>query len=104
MATDLARRAVTADLLISRYADDIAFVAEETAATTAQEFIEQLGTAADRLGYFAGINGAEDLETAATYLSDAMEAKGAAREVLLKQAVGYLNNTAEMVDEYRDMV
>jgi hypothetical protein len=90
--------------ILARYVDDIAFVAEAEPATTPAEFIDQLGTAARNLGYFARINGAEDLETAATYLTDAMQSKGGERRVLLNHAVGYLANTADMVDEYRLMV
>jgi hypothetical protein len=90
--------------ILAPYVDDIAFAAEAEPATTPQEFIDQLGTAARNLGYFARINGAEDLDTAATYLTDAMNATGAKRKVLLNQAVDYLVNTADMVDEYRLMV
>jgi hypothetical protein len=93
-----------APTILARYVDDIAFVAEEKPATTPAEFVEQLGTAALRLGHYARINGAEDLDTAATYLTDAMASTGAKRKVLLNQAVEYLVNTADMVDEYRLMV
>jgi hypothetical protein len=92
-----------APAVLAPYVDDIAFVAQEKPATTPQVFIEQLTAAADRLTD-AGINGAEDLETAVTYLSDAITSKGAKRKVLLNKAVEYLVNTADMVDEYRDMV
>jgi hypothetical protein len=90
--------------ILARYVNDIAFAAEAEPATTPAEFIDQLDTAARNLGYFARINGAEDLQTAAIYLTDAMQAKGAERRVLLNHAVGYLANTADMVDEYRLMV
>jgi hypothetical protein len=93
-----------APTILAPYVDDIAFAAEKEPATTPQEFAEQLQTAAINLGHFAGINGAEDLETAATYLFDAVTAEGAKRKVLLNQAVKYLVNTADMVDEYRLMV
>lgn len=94
----------TIDTLVARYADDIAFVAEERPATTPEGFIEQLRTAAHRLDVYARINGAEDLETAATYLTDAMASTGAERRVLLNRAVKYLAYTSDMVDEYRLMV
>lgn len=93
-----------APAILAPYVDDIAFVAEEKPAATPQALVGQLQTAAHRLGYYAGINGAEDLETAATYLSDAIASTGGKRQVLLKQAVEYLVNTADMVDEYRLMV
>ncbi|MFE6479661.1 hypothetical protein [Streptomyces rochei] len=89
---------------LAPYTDDIAFAAEEEPATTVQDFIEQLGTAAHNLGNLARINGAEDLETAAQYLSDALDSEGAEHEVLVKRAVRYLKSTADMVDEYRLMV
>lgn len=90
--------------IITRYADDIAFVAEERPATTLDAFIEQLRTAAHRLTVYARINGAEDLETAVTYLDDAIRSTGTERTVLLGQAMKYLKDAGEMVDEYRLMV
>lgn len=90
--------------VLAQFVNDIAFAAEAEPATTPQEFIDQLGTAYRNLGFFARIDGAEDLENAAIYLTDAMEAKGAERRVLLNRAVSYLKNTADMVDEYRLMV
>ncbi|WP_039942970.1 hypothetical protein [Streptomyces himastatinicus] len=87
---------------LAKYVDDIAFAAEGTAATTPQEFAEQLEVAAENLSR-AHINGAEDLETAATYLADAMRSTGADRRVLLDKAVEYLSNARDMVDEYRLM-
>jgi hypothetical protein len=95
--------AITPHPLLVRYGDDIAFVTEETRATTLTDFATQLGTAADRLAD-AGINGAEDLESAATYLADAANATGGDRAVLLKRASSLLNGVTDMVDEYRLMV
>lgn len=92
-----------APAVLAPFVDDIAFAAEEQPATTPQEFIDQLGTAAHNLT-LARMDGAEDLETAVTYLTDAMEAKGAEHRVLLNRAVGYLAATADMVDEYRLML
>ena len=96
--------ATIAPSILAPFVDDIAFAAGAKPATTPEEFIDQLGTAYRNLGYFARIDGAEDLETAATYLTDAMEAGGTERRVLLKQAVAYLKHTADMVDEYRLMI
>lgn len=91
--------------VLAPFVHDIAFAAEAEPATTPEEFIEQLGAAARNLGYFARINGAEDLETAATYLTDAMATEaGIERSILLNRAVRYLAYTADMVDEYRLMV
>ncbi len=95
--------AVTVAALLAWYADDIAFVAEETPATTLGEFVAQLGTAGSRMED-AGINNAEDLDTAATYLNDADSLTGDDRAVLFKRASNLLNDVADMVDEYRDMV
>ena len=91
------------DTLISWYADDLAFVTEEPAATTPESFVAQLGTASSRMED-AGINNAEDLETAATYLNDALALTGNEQAALLDQARKLLNSVTDMVDEYRDMV
>lgn len=95
--------ATIAPSILAPYVDDIAFVAEESPATTPEDFVEQLRTAAHRLDVYARINGAEDLETAATYLVDALASTGAERSVLLNQVVKYLAYTSDMVDEYRLM-
>lgn len=95
--------AITPELLLSWYADDIAFVASDRPAATLADFVPQLGTAASRMED-AGINNAEDLETAATYLNDADRLSGVQQAVLLKQAADLLNDVTDMVDEYRDMV
>ena len=95
--------AITPELLLSWYADDIAFVASDRPATTLADFVSQLGTAGSRMED-AGINNAEDLETAATYLNDADRLSGVEQAVLLKQAADLLNDVTDMVDEYRDMV
>ncbi|MFJ9633764.1 hypothetical protein ACIRU8_39330 [Streptomyces sp. NPDC101175] len=95
--------AVTPELLISWYADDIAFVAEDSPAASLAEFAGQVGTAGSRMED-AGINNAEDFDTAATYLNDAVSLAGVEQAVLLKRAAGLLNNVTDMVDEYRDMV
>src|SRR5579884_3953358 len=58
--------------LIRRYADDIAYVAEETPAADLGAFIDQLDTAASRYS-MAGINGYEDLQTAAVHLNEARD-------------------------------
>jgi hypothetical protein len=89
--------------VLAPFVGDIAFVAEEKAATTPQEFIEQLSVASERLAD-ARIHNAEDLETAAMYLADAVNATGARRKHLTDQAVGYLKHAADMVGEYRLMV
>ena len=95
--------AVTVDKLLSWYADDVAFVAEETPATTLEAFAAQVGTAGSRMED-VGINNAEDLDTASTYLADATKASGTEQAVLLKRASDLLNDVTDMVDEYRDMV
>jgi hypothetical protein len=95
--------ALTPKLLLSRHADDIAFVAEEAPATDLNEFASQVGTAGSRMED-AGINNAEDLDTASTYLADAANATGTEQAVLLKRAADLLTDVSGMVDEYRDMV
>jgi len=95
--------AVTPALIISWYGDDIAFVASGRPAATLSEFAAQVGTAGSRMED-AGINNAEDLGTASTYLADAANASGTEQAVLLQRASDLLNDVTDMVDEYRDMV
>ncbi|MEV3996722.1 hypothetical protein AB0K62_13730 [Streptomyces halstedii] len=64
---------ITADSLIAKYAAGIAFVAEEEPATTLHDFTYQVTVAAEHFEG-AGINGGDELETAATYLVDAAPA------------------------------
>lgn len=96
---------ITADDIIRRYADDLAYVAEEDKATDAGTLAEQLGTAARRFDE-AGINGHEDMETAATHLMEAHHATDdAARTVFLTRADELLYPIVwDMTQEYRDMV
>lgn len=95
---------ITADDIVRRYAEDIAYVAEEAPATTFGEFIDQLDTAVPRYDT-AGINGHEDLETASTLLGEALHADDdAVRSVFLKRADDLLGEVWDMTSEYRDMV
>lgn len=94
--------AVTVDTLLAWYANDVALATEEVPATDLAGFISQLGTAGSRMED-VGINNAEDLETAATYLNDAIGLSGVEQAVLLKRAADLLNDVTDMVDEYRDM-
>lgn len=94
--------AITVDQLLAWYADDIASVTEEAPATTLDGFATQVGTAGSRMED-AGINNAEDLDTASTYLNDAATLTGNDQAVLLKRASDLLNDVTDMVDEYRDM-
>ncbi|MFJ3533802.1 hypothetical protein OG596_39260 (plasmid) [Streptomyces sp. NBC_01102] len=96
---------ITADQLIAKHAADIAFVAEQEPATTLEDFNTQLDTAAHRLGKtWADIQGAEELETAVTYLADAIESTDdAERAVLVNRAASYLCDVYEVVEEYREM-
>ncbi|MFF1348484.1 hypothetical protein ACFVZJ_21315 [Streptomyces sp. NPDC058322] len=94
----------TTESILARYAADIAVAADEKPATTLAAFAEQLVTAAERLGA-VGINGSDDLETAATYLADADGSTDVTeRDVLLNRAVKNLAYADEMADEYRLMV
>ncbi|MGW2090373.1 hypothetical protein, partial [Streptomyces sp. NPDC001880] len=79
--------------LITRYAADIAFVTEEWPAVTLTDFAHQLRTASDRLAD-AGINGAEDLDDAATYLADADTTDGTEKCTLLAHAAKLLADTS----------
>jgi hypothetical protein len=95
---------ITANDIIARYADDIAYVAEEDRATDLDAFIDQLGTATWRLG-MARINDYEDLETAAVDLDEARSSSDDTDgSVFLRRADKLLKNLGEMAQEYREMV
>ncbi|GGY82849.1 hypothetical protein GCM10010363_74400 [Streptomyces omiyaensis] len=92
---------LTAETLISRYVDDIAYVAQQPPATDLAAFISQLDTAAPRYEA-AGINGHEDLETASSYLDEALRATGTDRDVFLRRAHDLLRPlVSDMTQEYR---
>lgn len=93
---------VTPQLFLSWYADDITPVSEQPAATTLTELAAQLGCAAGHLTD-AGINQADDWETAATLVSSAADATGLDQHSLLKRASSLLYGHTDAVDEYRDM-
>jgi hypothetical protein len=94
--------AITPAQILAWYADDIAFAAEASPAATLQDFATQVAAAGSRMED-AGINNAEDLDTASTYLGDAANTSGQEQAVLLKRASDLLNDVTDMVDEYRDM-
>lgn len=95
---------ITADAIIRRYADDIAYVAERDPAADLSAFIDHLNTAVPRYS-MAGINGHEDLEAASTLLEEALHADDdTARTVFLKRADKLLRNVDDMTAEYREMV
>lgn len=96
---------ITADIIISRYAADIGFVAEEESATNLSAFIDQLYTASRSFGE-GGINGHEDLETAAVHLAEAIRdgADETTRNVFLTRADELLEDVWDMTQDYRCMV
>ncbi|MFK3734714.1 hypothetical protein ACI2LJ_31120 [Streptomyces sp. NPDC088090] len=92
---------LTAETLIRRYADDIAYVAQQPPATDLAALISQLDTAAPRYEA-AGINGHEDLETASLHLEEALRATGTDRDVFLTRAHELLRPlVGDMTQEYR---
>jgi hypothetical protein len=94
---------ITAEDIISRYSDDIAFVAEQDRATDLSGFIDQLDIAARRFGD-AGINNYEDLETAAIHLDEARWADDeTSRDVFLRRAGELLEDVSDMTEDYRLM-
>lgn len=96
--------AITADGIVSRYADNIAYVAEQKPATGLDDFIGQLDTAVRNFD-LAGINGHEDLETAGILLGEALHADDdTERAVFLRKADKLLTPVWDMTDEYRGMV
>jgi hypothetical protein len=95
---------ITVNGIVRRYADDIAYVAGQDAAIDLDGLIDQLATAAQQYET-AGITGHEDVETAATLLSEASRTEEAStRAVFLKRADVLLWQVSDMTDEYRDMV
>ncbi|MCL8016883.1 hypothetical protein [Streptomyces sp. AS02] len=97
---------VTAELLLKRYADDIAYVAEaEAPATDLRTLSHHLQTAASNFD-LAGINGHEDIDTASDYVNEADQAADATeRDVFLRKADQLLYPLVwDMTREYRDMV
>ncbi|MGW3563583.1 hypothetical protein ACWDSL_06725 [Streptomyces sp. NPDC000941] len=97
--------AITAEDLIRRYADDIAYAAATTPATDLDTLANQAGTAARNFS-MARINGHEDVETAASYLHEAHLATDATEHnVFLRKADKLLSPLVwDMSQEYRDMV
>jgi hypothetical protein len=95
---------ITATGIVRRYADDIAYVAEQDPATDLDEFTRQLGKAATNFG-LARMNDFEDVEAAATILGEALDAEGdRTRPALLKRANKLLGSVSDMTEEYREMV
>jgi hypothetical protein len=96
---------VTAADVIRRYAEDLAFVADETPATDLSTLIDHLETAASRFDE-AGINGHEDMDTAATFLGQVSGADGdLERGVFLRKADDLLYPIVwDMTEEYRSAV
>ena len=88
-----------------RYAEEVAFVAEEPPATNLATLAAQFDTAIPRYRD-AGINGHEDLETAVVHLNEACNSDDeTARSVFLGRADELLYSLVwSMTDEYRDMV
>ncbi|SEE61661.1 hypothetical protein [Streptomyces sp. TLI_105] len=93
---------ITAETLISRYADDIAYVAQQPPATDLVVLISQLDTATPRYET-AGINGSEDLETASSHLDEALNSTDeTSRNVFLRRAHDLLRPLVwDMTQEYR---
>lgn len=105
MATT-ATTAVSAEDLLKRYADDIAYVAEaETPATDLAVLAHHLDTAASNFD-MAGINGHEDVDTASRHVNDGhIATDDAERAVFLRKADELLHPIVwDMVQEYRCMV
>lgn len=103
MTTD---QTVTAEDVLRRYADDIAYVAEaETPATDLTVLAHHLDTAASNFD-LAGINGHEDIETASQYVNDGHAAvDDTERAVFLRKADSLLRPIVfDMTQEYQEMV
>lgn len=101
----MATPAITGADVIRRYADDIAFIAGETPATTLPALVDHITTAASRCDA-AGINGQEDLEAAALYVNEAYYSDDdTERSVFLSRADKALWPIVwDMTSEYRTAV
>lgn len=98
---------ITVADIISRYAADIAYVAEKDKdqATDIGAFADQLGTAARNFS-LARIDGHEDVATAAAFLHEAhLSTDANERAVFLRKADKLLSPIVwEMKEEFREMV
>ncbi|MFJ7990250.1 hypothetical protein [Streptomyces sp. NPDC096351] len=94
---------LTADTLVARYATDIASVTDEKPATTPGDFIQQLHTAHRTLADLSGISLADDLDTAAIYLTDAVQPDNTDTETqtLLRKAADLMRDIPDAVAEYQ---
>ncbi|MFE0778957.1 hypothetical protein [Streptomyces sp. NPDC058861] len=91
---------VTSALLIAQYAQDLAYVTEQTRASTVAGFTAQLDTAA-RLFTEAGIHNIDGCHIAARCLRDADRATGKAKKQFLRQAADHLRDVRDMAAEYQ---
>jgi hypothetical protein len=96
---------ITADDIVRRYADDIAFVVDQDQATDIGTLADQLDSAAGNFAT-AGINGREDLETASVFLTEAHHTTDdVERAVFLRKADDLLYPIVwDMTQEYRSAV
>ncbi|OMI34397.1 hypothetical protein [Streptomyces sparsogenes] len=95
---------VTIEQIIDRYAKPLAVVADkdEAPATDVDELIDQLQDASRNLG-LAHFD-TDDVDAAATYLTDARTSSGREQQVLLNKADQRLRNAWDLFDEYALMV
>lgn len=94
---------VTVAGLLAHFATDIAFVAGEQPATNLDDFAEQVSTAAERLEG-ARIAGADALDEASAALTAAGVTNSSDAVAYLRHAARSLQDTTDMVGEYRLMV
>ncbi|OKJ52552.1 hypothetical protein [Streptomyces sp. CB02261] len=90
---------ITAERIVAKYATAVASVIGEPPATNLPDFAAQLRTAAVYLER-SGINGGDELDTAALYLDDLHALPADKQQAWLEQAAESLKDTADMVAEY----
>ncbi|RLL67009.1 hypothetical protein [Streptomyces sp. Z26] len=88
--------------IITRYADDVAFVADEETTDDLATFAAQLAAAAENAAA-VDLLYAEDLTAAAVYLADVPTAAAEQRPVLLARAEHLLRTGCDALEEYREM-
>ena len=97
-------KTITVEQIIDDYAKAVAIVADkdEAPATEIGEFIDQLYTASAALDLVR--MDTDDVDAAATYLTDARTSSGSEQQVLLVKAEQRLRLADDLFDEYALMV
>ncbi|MFD8088641.1 hypothetical protein [Streptomyces malaysiensis] len=91
-------KTITFEQIITRYAEPVALVADETPAADVDALIDQLEIASENLAD-AGID-SDDADAAATLLAEARASSGSEQQVLLGKASQRLKIAHGLLDDY----